>query len=105
MELMTIKSAFIMINHFKELYPDDYQDINLTHGKYFTKREDGIQRYYTLSDLETDLNIIINKYGDNEYDSISINGVLLLNKYELNDICTLNIHSPVNKIELANKMY
>jgi hypothetical protein len=104
MNLMTVESGLAMISKFKKHYPNDYVNIKLSHGgKHFLKLENNVPGnvdIYTMLDLENDLK----KYThpDDQYKSITINGILLLNEWTFEDICNLNIHSPVNIIEIWN---
>lgn len=40
---------------------------------------------------------------DNKYTCLTINGILLINEYELLDSNTINIHMLTKKIELCDK--
>lgn len=91
MELMSIRDAIEFVEKFKKIYPNDYEDISLSHGgKYFLK-EDG--HYYKMADLEEDLQRYRNK-NDIQYKALVIKDELILNKYELLDISNINLHCP-----------
>lgn len=91
MKLMSIKRAMEIVEEFKQIYPDDYRDIRIDiKGNY----RDINNKPYTLFNLEVDLGRYEYK-KDIEYIALKINDHIVLDEYELLDINTINLHSPV----------
>ena len=85
-ELMTYYSALEMIEKYKRLYPRDWEDIYITHGG-----EDLFldSNRYNLKVLYDEL---VNVKKCNRNLPLVFSKIVAINKYELLDINTLNIH-------------
>ena len=86
-ELMTYYSALEMIEKYRSLYPKDWEDIYITHGGKDLFLDSNIR--YNLRVLYDEL---INIKECNRNLPLLFSKVITINKYELLDINTLNIH-------------
>ena len=86
-ELMTYYSALEMIEKYRSLYPKDWEDIYITHGGKDLFLDSNVR--YNLRVLYDEL-IIIKECNRNL--PLLFSKVITINKYELLDINTLNIH-------------
>lgn len=86
-ELMTYYSALEMIEKYRSLYPKDWEDIYITHGGKDLFLDSNVR--YNLRVLYDEL---INIKECNRNLPLLFSKVITINKYELLDINTLNIH-------------
>jgi hypothetical protein len=86
-ELMTYYSALEMIEKYRSLYPKDWEDIYITHGGKDLFLDSNVR--YNLRALYDEL---INIKECNRNLPLLFSKVITINKYELLDINTLNIH-------------
>lgn len=86
-ELMTYYSALEMIEKYRNLYPKDWEDIYITHGGKDLFLDSNVR--YNLRVLYDEL---INIKECNRNLPLLFSKVITINKYELLDINTLNIH-------------
>ena len=86
-ELMTYYSALEMIEKYRSLYPKDWEDIYITHGGKDLFLDSNVR--YNLRVLYDEL---INIKESNRNLPLLFSKVITINKYELLDINTLNIH-------------
>lgn len=86
-ELMTYYSALEMIEKYRSLYPKDWEDIYITHGGKDLFLNNNVR--YNLRVLYDEL---INIKECNRNLPLLFSKVITINKYELLDINTLNIH-------------
>ena len=86
-ELMTYYSALEMIEKYRSLYPKDWEDIYITHGGKDLYLDSNVR--YNLRVLYDEL---INIKECNRNLPLLFSKVITINKYELLDINTLNIH-------------
>ena len=86
-ELMTCYSALEMIEKYRRLYPKDWEDIYITHGGKDLFLDSNVR--YNLRVLYDEL---INIKECNRNLPLVFSKVITINKYELLDINTLNIH-------------
>ena len=86
-ELMTYYSALEMIEKYRSLYPEDWEDIYITHGGKDLFLDSNVR--YNLRVLYDEL---INIKECNRNLPLLFSKVITINKYELLDINTLNIH-------------
>ena len=86
-ELMTYYSALEMIEKYRSLYPKDWEDIYITHGGKDLFLYGNVR--YNLRVLYDEL---INIKECNRNLPLLFSKVIAINKYELLDINTLNIH-------------
>lgn len=86
-ELMTYYSALEMIEKYRSLYPKDWEDIYITHGGKDLFLDSNVR--YNLRVLYDKL---INIKECNKNLPLLFSKVIAINKYELLDINTLNIH-------------
>ena len=86
-ELMTYYSALEMIEKYRSLYPKDWEDIYITHGGKDLFLDSKVR--YNLRVLYDEL---INIKECNRNLPLLFSKVITINKYELLDINTLNIH-------------
>ena len=86
-ELMTYYSALEMIEKYRSLYPKDWEDIYITHGGKYLFLDSNVR--YNLRVLYDEL---INIKECNRNLPLLFSKVITINKYELLDINTLNIH-------------
>ena len=93
MKLMSIKNAYKMIEDISNIYG---LDVNLTHGgTYIMKLEDFKKR---VDDIVLKRRLVTN---EDEHSCITINGVPLIDKYELLDADTINIHMPCKVFNIS----
>ena len=85
-ELMTYYSALEMIEKYKRLYPRDWEDIYITHGGKDLFLD---SNRYNLRVLYDEL---ANVKKCNRNLPLVFSKIIAINKYELLDINTLNIH-------------
>lgn len=86
-ELMTYYSALEMIEKYRSLYSKDWEDIYITHGGKDLFLDSNVR--YNLRVLYDEL---INIKECNRNLPLLFSKVITINKYELLDINTLNIH-------------
>lgn len=89
MELMMLHNIIAIIDKYKRIYPDDYKNIVLENGGVPLRNSLGVDT--TLGYVEN----IIKRHNikDNlEYIPVLIGDEVLINKYELLDSSTINIH-------------
>ena len=86
-ELMTYYSALEMIEKYRRLYPGDWEEIYITHGGKDLFLDSNVR--YNLRVLYDEL---INIKECNRNLPLVFSKVITINKYELLDINTLNIH-------------
>ena len=86
MKLMSIKNAYKMIEDISNIYG---LDVNLTHGgTCIMKLEEFKKR---VDDIVLKRRLVTN---EDEHSCITINGVPIIDEYELLDADTINIHMP-----------
>lgn len=100
MELMLIKNARELINHFKTIYPINYQKVIvlIAEQQFARENSNGETVYLKLKDLEDALTQTPKKYDN--LASITWHGFPLINDYDLIDVNTINIHSLTLNMEL-----
>ena len=86
-ELMTYYSALEMIKKYRRLYPRDWEDIYITHGGQDLFLDSNVR--YNLGVLYDEL---VNIKKSNRNLPLVFSKIIAINKYELLDINTLNIH-------------
>ncbi|MEG1597342.1 MAG: hypothetical protein RR359_03610 [Bacilli bacterium] len=62
-----------------------------------------MENLITLEEFKERMNNVKFVSEDNKYTCLTINGILLINEYELLDSNTINIHMLTKKIELCDK--
>lgn len=62
-----------------------------------------VENLITLEEFKERMNNVKFVSEDNKYTCLTINGILLINEYELLDSNTINIHMLTKKIELCDK--
>ena len=87
-ELMTYYSALEMIEKYRRLYPRDWEDIYITHGGKDLFLDSNVR--YNLKVLYDEL---VNVKKCNRNLPLVFSKIVVINKYELLDINTLNIHA------------
>ena len=93
MKLMSIKNAYKMIEDISRIYG---LDVNLTHGgAYIMKIEEFKKR---VDDIFLKRRLVTN---EDEHSCITINGVPLIDEYELLDADTINIHMPCKVFNIS----
>ncbi len=93
MKLMSIKNAYKMIEDISNIYG---LDVNLTHGgTYIMKLEEFKKR---VDDIVLKRRLVTN---EDEYSCITINGVPIIDEYELLDANTINIHMPCKVFNIS----
>jgi len=92
MQLMTIVSAKEMVEKYKSIYPDSYQDIYILVASKHIKKDD---KLFTLGAFEKQ--ICVNFRYPN-WTEIRIDGMSLLDEYDLEDSSQINIHVPINEL-------
>lgn len=92
MELMSIIDAYKMIDSVSKIYG---LDVDITHGgAYIMKLGELKDR---LDNMESEFKV----KNEKEFSCISINGVPFLNKYEMLDSDTINIHMPCKMFNIS----
>ena len=93
MKLMSIKNAYEMIDSVSKIYG---LDVNLTHGgTHIMKLEEFKKR---VDDIVLKRRLVTN---EDEHSCITINGVTLIDEYELLDADTINIHMPCKVFNIS----
>ena len=93
MKLMSIKNAYKMIEDISNIYG---LDVNLTHsGTYIMKLEEFKKR---VDDIVLKRRLVTN---EDEHSCITINGVPIIDEYELLDADTINIHMPCKVLNIS----
>lgn len=93
MKLMSIKNAYKMIEDISNIYG---LDVNLTHGgTYIMKLEEFKKR---VDDVVLKRRLVTN---EDEHSCITINGVPIMDEYELLDADTINIHMPCKVFNIS----
>ena len=93
MKLMSIKNAYEMIEDISNIYG---LDVNLTHGgTYIMKLEEFKKR---VDDIVLKRRLVTN---EDEHSCITINGVPIIDEYELLDADTINIHMPCKVFNIS----
>lgn len=93
MKLMSIKNAYKMIEDISNIYG---LDVNLTHGgTYIMKLEEFKKR---VDDIVLKRRLVTN---EDEHSCITINGVPIIDEYELLDADTINIHMPCKVFNIS----
>ena len=93
MKLMSIKNAYKMIEDISNIYG---LDVNLTHGgTYIMKLEEFKKR---VDDIVKKRGLVTN---EDEHSCITINGVPIIDEYELLDADTINIHMPCKVFNIS----
>lgn len=91
MELMTIKDALELIENTKNIYREDTTDIKIWVGARELLTFDEFVKRIEEIDIEE-------KYFDMV--QLSIEGMTLLNKWDRLDADTINIHTPVRRLDM-----
>lgn len=102
MNLMSIKGARDMVNYYKKMYPNDYQDMIVSIGSKFIELETSKgHRYLNLKDFENITKTYADRYDDST--SFTIDGYPMLSKHDLMDVTRVNIHCPINNININSQ--
>ena len=93
MKLMSILGAYEMIDSVSKIYG---LDVNLTHGgTHIMKLEEFKKR---VDDIVLKRRLVTN---EDEHSCITLNGVPLIDKYEILDADTINIHMPCKVFNIS----